>query len=48
MPIRLSAALHTFMAVLLVGTVWRMACYHAMASSNPHLQHAGAAGITQY
>jgi hypothetical protein len=46
--IRLSAAAHIFMSVLIIGTGWRMACYHALASSNPTIQHLGAAGRIQY
>jgi hypothetical protein len=46
--IRLAAALHIFMSVLIVGTMWRMAAYHALASSNPTIQHAGAAARIQY
>lgn len=48
MPLRLGAALHVFTSVLLVGTLWRMLMFHAMASSNVHLQHAGVAGKIQY
>ena len=48
MPLRLGAALHVFMSVLIIGTLWRMLAYHALASSNVHLQHAGAAARIQY
>lgn len=44
----LQIALHVFMAVLVVGTIFRLCAYHAMASPNVHLQHLGAAMITQY
>lgn len=48
MPLRLGAAVHVFMSVLLLGTLWRMASWHALASPNPHIQHAGAAARIQY
>jgi hypothetical protein len=49
MPVvRLGAAFHSFSAVLLAGTIWRIASYHLMASSNPSMQHLGAAMATQY
>jgi hypothetical protein len=41
-------ALHTFLGVLVVGTMWRMTMYHLVASPNPALQHVGAAGLVQY
>jgi hypothetical protein len=48
MPLELGAALHVFVAVLLLGTLWRITAYHLMASSNPTWQHVGAGMITQY
>lgn len=48
MPLELGAALHVFLAVLLLGTLWRISAYHFMASSNATLQHVGAGMITQY
>lgn len=42
------AALTIFLAVLIVGTVWRLASYHAVASSNPTIQHVGKAMAFQY
>lgn len=48
MPVRLGAAAHVFVSVLIMGTLWRILSYHAMASSNPTIQHAGAAMATQY
>lgn len=41
-------ALHVFLPVLILGTLWRMISYHLMGSSNPQLQHLGAAMGTQY
>lgn len=48
MPVRITAALHIFMAVLLIGTLWRIMAYHLMASSSPGMVHVGAAMATQY
>lgn len=48
MPLRLGAAVHVFMAVLILGTLWRISSYHLMASANPSVQHIGAAMATQY
>ena len=44
----LTVALHVFMSVLILGTIFRVAQYHLMASSNPGLQHIGKAMSTQY
>lgn len=41
-------AVHIFLVVLVLGTLWRLTAYHLMASNNPQLQHAGKAMITQY
>ncbi len=41
-------ALHTFLGVLIVGTMWRLLMYHLVASPNPTLAHLGAAGLVQY
>lgn len=46
--IKASVAVHIFVAVILVGTGWRILSYHALASSNPMIQHAGAAMQIQY
>jgi hypothetical protein len=42
------AALNIFLAVLIVGTLWRLACYHLIAADNPTLNHLGRAGAQQY
>ncbi len=42
------AALNIFLAVLIMGTLWRLACYHLIASSNETAQHIGRAGSFQY
>ena len=46
--IDLQVALHVFMSVLILGTIWRVLQYHLMASSNPGLAHVGKAMSTQY
>ena len=48
MPIDLQVALHVFMSVLILGTLFRLVSYHLMASSNPGVQHVGKAMSTQY
>ena len=44
----LQVALHVFMSVLILGTIFRLVQYHLMASSNTGLQHIGKAMSTQY
>ena len=39
---------HIFVAVLIVGTIWRLGSYHLIASKNAHLNHVGLAMATQY
>jgi hypothetical protein len=39
---------HIFVAVLIVGTLWRLTSYHFIASRQPHLNHLGQAMATQY
>lgn len=46
--IDLKIGLHVFTAVLVLGTLWRLLSYHAIASSNPQIQHVGAAMAFQY
>lgn len=48
MSVRFGAAFHAFVSVLLMGTMWRVLAYHAMASNSPQVQHIGAAMTTQY
>ncbi len=48
MPVRLGAAAHVFLSVLIIGTLWRIVSYHALASSNTQVQHVGAAMNLQY
>ena len=40
--------LHIFLAVLVMGTLWRLTTYHLMASPNVHLQHLGRGMSIQY
>jgi hypothetical protein len=42
------SALNTFLAVLLVGTVFRLAALHLQCSANSSLSHLGAAMTFQY
>ena len=41
-------ALNTFLAVLLVGTLWRLISLHFVASNNAALRQAGTAMSFQY
>ena len=41
-------ALHIWVSILIAGTLWRLASYHAMASKNQHVQHVGMAMSLQY
>jgi hypothetical protein len=43
-----ATALHVFLAVLIMGTLWRLASYHAVASSNETVAHLGRAMAFQY
>lgn len=40
--------IHVFLAVLIMGTLWRLTSYHLIASTRPHLNHLGQAMSTQY
>lgn len=42
------AALNIFLAVLIVGTLWRLASYHMVASQNDSVSHIGRAMGFQY
>lgn len=42
------AALNIFLAVLIVGTLWRLASYHMVASKNESVSHIGKAMGFQY
>ncbi len=41
-------AINVFLAVLLVGTFWRLASLHLAASQNVTLKHLGVAASVQY
>jgi hypothetical protein len=41
-------ALHVFLCVIVLGTVWRMGSLHLIASQNAHLSHLGLAMSQQY
>lgn len=44
----LKMGVHLWVSVLIMGTLWRVLTYHAIASPNVHLQHAGKAMSIQY
>lgn len=44
----LGVALHVFLAVLAIGTLWRIASFHLMAAPNTQLNHLGKAMSIQY
>jgi len=44
----LKIGIHIWMSILIMGTLWRLLSYHAMASSNPHVSHVGRAMSLQY
>lgn len=41
-------ALSVFLAVLIVGTLWRLSSYHLAASKNEGVAHLGKAMAFQY
>jgi hypothetical protein len=43
-----AVALNTFLAVLIVGTAWRLVSLHLVASGNQTLRHLGSAMNFQY
>jgi hypothetical protein len=46
--IDIQVGLNIFLAVLVLGTVWRLTEYHLIASSSPWLNHLGTAMAVQY
>jgi hypothetical protein len=42
------AAMHVFLAVLLIGTFWRLASAHLIASPNQNLANLGRGMSFQY
>lgn len=43
-----AVALNTFLAVLIVGTAWRLVSLHLVASRNPTAKNLGTAMAFQY
>lgn len=43
-----AVALNTFLAVLIVGTAWRLLSLHFVASNNPTARNLGTAMSFQY
>jgi hypothetical protein len=37
-----------FLAVLIMGTLWRTVTFHLLASGNPNLEHLGKGMSIQY
>ncbi len=44
----LQVALHIFLAVIVLGTLWRLLSFHLMAAENTQLNHLGKAMSLQY
>ena len=44
----IKVAIHIFLVVLIMGTLWRVGSFHLMASRQPTLQHLGEAMSVQY
>jgi hypothetical protein len=44
----LQVALHVFLSVLVLGTLWRLGSYHLAASDSSGLSHLGRAMTVQY
>lgn len=42
------AAANIFLAVIIIGTLWRLSSYHLIASQNDGLAHLGKAMAFQY
>lgn len=42
------SAAQVFLSVLVIGTLWRLACLHLVASENVTFQHLGKAGGFQF
>lgn len=41
-------AVHVFLLVVIMGTLWRLTSYHLVASKNENLAHLGKAMAFQY
>lgn len=46
--IDVQVGLHVFLIVLIFGTLWRLLSFHAIASPNAAISHAGRAMAIQY
>lgn len=46
--IDLQVGLNIFLAVLVLGTIWRLTEYHLIAAQSPWLSHLGIAMAIQY
>lgn len=46
--IDLQVGIHVFALVLILGTLWRLLQYHAIASPNAAISHLGQAMAVQY
>jgi hypothetical protein len=44
----IKVAIHIFLVVLVLGTGWRLASLHLIASPSTHLQHLGKGMAFQY
>lgn len=44
----LKIGLHIWLSILIVGTLWRLLTYHAIASKNTQVSHLGRAMSLQY
>lgn len=44
----LKLGVHIWVSVLIMGTMWRVASYHFIASPNDTIQHLGRAMAQQY
>lgn len=42
------SALQTFLAVLIVGSLWRLTAAHMVTASNPTVEYLGRAMLFQY
>jgi hypothetical protein len=44
----IKVAVHIFLIVLIMGTLWRVSTFHLMASANTNLQHLGKGMSLQF
>lgn len=48
MQFSINHAVNVFLAVLILGTLWRIGSYHLIANSNTTVAHIGTAMAFQY